>query len=30
MRAQAKKRVTLRFRAKKVASWDHAKLAGAY
>ena len=30
MRAQAKKRVTLRFHAKKVASWDHAKLAGAY
>jgi hypothetical protein len=30
MRPQARKRVTLRFRAEKAASWDHRKLGGAY
>jgi PPOX class probable F420-dependent enzyme len=30
MRRQATKRVTLRFRTEKLASWDHAKLGGAY
>jgi PPOX class probable F420-dependent enzyme len=30
MRGQARKRVTLVFRAKKTRSWDHAKLGGAY
>ncbi len=30
MRGQARKRVTLVFRPKKVRSWDHAKLGGAY
>ncbi|HZR80598.1 MAG TPA: pyridoxamine 5'-phosphate oxidase family protein [Candidatus Binatia bacterium] len=30
MRSQAKKRVTLLFRADKTRSWDHSKLAGAY
>lgn len=30
MRPQARKRVTLRFRAEKAASWDHAKLGGVY
>jgi nitroimidazol reductase NimA-like FMN-containing flavoprotein (pyridoxamine 5'-phosphate oxidase superfamily) len=30
MRHQASKRVTLRFRATKIASWDHSKLGGAY
>jgi PPOX class probable F420-dependent enzyme len=30
MRPQARKRVTLRFRTEKTASWDHAKLGGVY
>jgi PPOX class probable F420-dependent enzyme len=30
MRPQARKRVTLVFRASKTRSWDHAKLGGAY
>jgi nitroimidazol reductase NimA-like FMN-containing flavoprotein (pyridoxamine 5'-phosphate oxidase superfamily) len=30
MRGQARKRVTLVFRAEKTRSWDHAKLGGAY
>ncbi|HEY8516354.1 MAG TPA: pyridoxamine 5'-phosphate oxidase family protein [Candidatus Binatia bacterium] len=30
MRPQARKRVTLVFRADKTRSWDHAKLGGAY
>jgi len=30
MRPQARKRVTLRFRTEKVASWDHGKLGGVY
>jgi PPOX class probable F420-dependent enzyme len=30
IRAQAAKRVALRFLARRVASWDHRKLAGAY
>lgn len=30
MRHQASKRVTLRFRPTKIASWDHGKLGGAY
>ena len=30
MRGQARKRVTLVFRATKTRSWDHAKLGGAY
>jgi PPOX class probable F420-dependent enzyme len=30
MRPQARKRVTLRFRPERRASWDHAKLGGAY
>jgi PPOX class probable F420-dependent enzyme len=30
VRAQAAKRVALQFTAKRVVSWDHRKLAGAY
>ena len=30
MRAQASKRVAIRFVAKRTASWDHGKLGGAY
>ena len=30
MRAQASKRVAIRFTAKRVASWDHRKLGGTY
>ncbi len=30
IRAQAPKRVALRFRVRRTASWDHRKLAGAY
>jgi PPOX class probable F420-dependent enzyme len=30
IRAQAAKRVALRFLARRIASWDHRKLAGAY
>lgn len=30
MRAQAAKRVVIRFHAKRVASWDHRKLGGTY
>lgn len=30
MRGQARKRVTLVFRAEKTRSWDHGKLGGAY
>jgi nitroimidazol reductase NimA-like FMN-containing flavoprotein (pyridoxamine 5'-phosphate oxidase superfamily) len=30
MRPQARKRVTLVFRADKTRSWDHAKLGGVY
>jgi PPOX class probable F420-dependent enzyme len=30
MRAQARKRVVLRITPERVASWDHAKLAGGY
>jgi len=30
MRGQARKRVTLLFRADKTRSWDHGKLGGAY
>lgn len=30
MRAQARKRVVLKITPERVASWDHAKLAGAY
>ena len=30
MRAQAQKRVAIRFAAKRVASWDHRKLGGTY
>jgi PPOX class probable F420-dependent enzyme len=30
MRPQARKRVTLRFKAERAASWDHGKLGGAY
>jgi nitroimidazol reductase NimA-like FMN-containing flavoprotein (pyridoxamine 5'-phosphate oxidase superfamily) len=30
IRAQASKRVALRFRPERTASWDHRKLAGAY
>jgi PPOX class probable F420-dependent enzyme len=30
MRGQARKRVTLVFRAAKTRSWDHSKLGGAY
>ena len=30
LEAQARKRVAIRFRAVRVASWDHSKLGGAY
>ncbi len=30
MKAQAAKRVAIRFEAKRVASWDHRKLGGTY
>jgi PPOX class probable F420-dependent enzyme len=30
MRAQARKRVAIRVTPRRVSSWDHAKLAGAY
>jgi PPOX class probable F420-dependent enzyme len=30
LRAQAPKRVAIRFRPKRVASWDHSKLGGTY
>jgi PPOX class probable F420-dependent enzyme len=30
LRAQAKKRVAVRFRPRRVASWDHRKLGGRY
>jgi len=30
MRGQARKRVVIRVRPERVASWDHAKLGGAY
>ena len=30
IRAQAAKRVALRFRIQRVASWDHRKLEGSY
>ncbi len=30
LEAQAPKRVAIRFRPKRVASWDHSKLGGAY
>ena len=30
MRAQAAKRVAIRFTAKRVATWDHRKLGGTY
>jgi PPOX class probable F420-dependent enzyme len=30
LRAQAAKRVALRFRPRRTASWDHRKLAGSY
>jgi PPOX class probable F420-dependent enzyme len=30
MRPQARKRITLRFRPERTASWDHAKLGGVY
>jgi hypothetical protein len=30
IRAQAAKRVALQFVAKRIASWDHRKLGGAY
>ena len=30
MRAQASKRVAIRFAARRVASWDHRKLGGTY
>jgi hypothetical protein len=30
LRAQARKRVAIRFGAKRVATWDHRKLGGAY
>src|SRR5262249_9189359 len=30
LRAQAAKRVAIRFRVEQVASWDHSKLGGAY
>jgi PPOX class probable F420-dependent enzyme len=30
LRAQARKRVAIRIRPERVASWDHAKLAGVY
>lgn len=30
LRAQAKKRVAIRFQARRVATWDHLKLGGRY
>ncbi len=30
LRAQARKRVAVRFEARRIASWDHRKLVGAY
>jgi PPOX class probable F420-dependent enzyme len=30
LKAQARKRVAVRFRARRVASWDHRKLGGTY
>jgi hypothetical protein len=30
LEAQARKRVAIRFRAERVASWDHRKLDGTY
>ncbi|HEY7151082.1 MAG TPA: TIGR03618 family F420-dependent PPOX class oxidoreductase [Solirubrobacterales bacterium] len=30
LKAQARKRVAVRFRAKRVATWDHRKLGGGY
>jgi PPOX class probable F420-dependent enzyme len=30
LRAQAKKRVAIRFQARRVATWDHRKLGGRY
>jgi PPOX class probable F420-dependent enzyme len=30
LRAQARKRVAVRFRARRTATWDHRKLGGAY
>jgi PPOX class probable F420-dependent enzyme len=30
LRKQAEKRVAIRFRIEEIASWDHAKLGGAY
>ena len=30
LQAQARKRVAVRFRARRTASWDHRKLGGAY
>ncbi len=30
MRGQARKRVVIRVRPERIASWDHAKLGGAY
>ncbi len=30
MRAQARKRVTIRIKPERVSSWDHSKLAGRY
>jgi PPOX class probable F420-dependent enzyme len=30
LRAQAPKRVAIRFRPKRIASWDHGKLGGTY
>ncbi|GBD25250.1 hypothetical protein HRbin30_00565 [bacterium HR30] len=30
MRKQAQKRVVVRIRPRRVSSWDHSKLGGAY
>ena len=30
LKAQARKRVAIRFKAKRIASWDHRKLGGRY
>jgi PPOX class probable F420-dependent enzyme len=30
LKAQARKRVAIRFRARRIASWDHRKLGGTY
>ena len=30
LKAQARKRVALRFESRRVASWDHRKLGGTY